>query len=88
MKYEYVDTKEIKIDSRGSLDIQSSFGDFSESAPISLIENSNIQVNSSFIINGNEIMFNVAGYDKSQTLVIDPWINNPAFATKNENLMM
>jgi gliding motility-associated-like protein len=65
--------------SSGDIKIESELGGFIEHAPgkVYYAENDE-QTTSSFILNNNEIGFNAREYDKTKTLVIDPWTTNPA----------
>ncbi len=60
------------------------FGDIIDQAPVTFYDNdhSNI-VNSSFELDGNIASFKLGTYDKSKTLIIDPWTINPAFPQLN-----
>ena len=63
----------------GDLHVKTLFGDIIEHAPLSFYSNDRSSViASSFIRNGNEISFSLENYDKSKTLVIDPWVQTPA----------
>lgn len=65
--------KTLELDSSGALIVSSKFGSILEAAPYSFLLNKNI-VESSYKLSENVLSFNVAGYDKTKTLVIDPYI--------------
>jgi hypothetical protein len=88
IKYEFIvhpnaDYKQIKlvvtgasttsIDNNGSLIITTPFGEIKENSPITFIQDKT-PVESAFNIDNNVLSFNVAEYNKSQKLIIDPTI--------------
>ncbi len=79
VKLLYKDANNSIINSSGNIELQSSFGDFTDHKPTKVFyKESNENVSASFQKSGNEISF-LCIYDKSKTLVIDPWTVNPLF---------
>ena len=66
----------------GKIDIPTEFGSIIDHAPLTFYQgdNSNI-IPSSFKQEQNTIRFSVGNYDNTQTLIIDPWTQTPAFNT-------
>lgn len=66
----------------GEVHVPTSFGDMVDHSPLSFIAgDTSSVVRSSFVQSGNHISFEVGSYDSTKTLVIDPWVQTPAFAT-------
>ncbi|HXB41664.1 MAG TPA: PKD domain-containing protein [Bacteroidia bacterium] len=72
---------DLKQDANGNIVIKSLFGNFTDHAPVANLEKENTIVNCSFNLLLNTVKFNVGKYDKSKTLVIDPWTTSPGFVT-------
>jgi hypothetical protein len=66
----------------GKIDIPTEFGSIIDHAPLTFYQGdkSNI-IPSSFKQEQNTIRFSVGNYDNTQTLIIDPWTQTPAFNT-------
>ena len=72
----------VSLNSDGEIHIDTKFGDIVDHAPLSFYQqNTSSIVSSNFIKNGNTVSFQLANYDNTKTLVIDPWTQTPAFAT-------
>ncbi|HXB13769.1 MAG TPA: hypothetical protein VNZ45_17400, partial [Bacteroidia bacterium] len=84
VKLIYSNAKEIKQDIKGDIVIQSAFGEFIDHVPgrSYCMEDGN-NTKSFFVLRGNEVSFNAGNYDHSKTLIIDPWVMNPAFTGYN-----
>ncbi len=80
MKYSYA--KKIKIND-GNVEIESSFGDFIDHAPVTFYTDDHQPINSHFELNGNVVSFTTDNYDNTKTVTIDPWTTNPAFVGWN-----
>lgn len=84
VKMKYKNAKSITPDRRGNIIIKSEFGDFIDHAPLCFYESGSTLVNSAFVIRDNKACFNIiGGYDRSKTLIIDPWVTNPNFTNFN-----
>src|ERR1700757_3901006 len=74
----------VKLNSNGEIHISTKFDDIIEHAPQSFYANNkSATVASKFIKTGKTISFQLEGYDKSKTLVIDPWVQTPTIANSN-----
>jgi gliding motility-associated-like protein len=83
VKMVYGKNEQLSVDASGNLRIATDFGDIVEHAPLTFYENNhNSVIGSKFNLNKNTVSFNLKGYDKNQTIVIDPWIQSPAFNTQ------
>jgi len=75
----YSDNKGIYINTVGEVKIPSDAGEFTEHAPVSFYQDGG-NVSSSYVLKGNEESFKINGaYNKTRTLIIDPWTTNPNF---------
>ncbi|MBI2269050.1 MAG: SprB repeat-containing protein [Bacteroidetes bacterium] len=84
IKMKYKNAKSITPDRLGNIIIKSDFGNFTDHTPFSFYESDRSVVNSSFNVNGDEVGFTLNGnYDRSKTLIIDPWLTNPNFSIFN-----
>jgi len=73
-----------KIDAKGNLIWTSDLGEITEHSPKAYYRGEpNNTVPVSFKVTGNVETFYVPFYDKTKTLVIDPWVGNPGFSTYN-----
>ncbi len=78
MKYKFAEN--IKADKEGNIIIKTVFGNFVDHAPHTYYESDKLEINSVFVLNGNEVSFHIDdNYDKSKTVIIDPWIMDPIF---------
>ncbi len=75
-------SKDISLLPDGTIHTPTIYGDVIDHKPLTFYEGhtSNV-VDSKYIVNGNIISFEVASYDNTKTLVIDPWTVAPVFAT-------
>jgi len=79
VKLNYANASSLKLNKEGDAIITSNAGTFTEHAPTNF---SGLDGNTSAFIkvNGNTESFVINGtYDKSKTIVIDPWVTNPLF---------
>jgi gliding motility-associated-like protein len=66
----------------GKLSIATDFGPILDHAPITFYEGDQNQlIDSRFKLQNQTVSFELGNYDKSRTLVIDPWTQTPTFAT-------
>lgn len=62
----------------GDIHFQTEFGDIIDHAPVTFYaDNETSIINSSFLLSGNEVSFQLGSYDKTQTIIIDPWVTVP-----------
>ncbi len=78
IKMKYTGAEKIYLSADGNVEVKSSFGNFTDHAPVSFLNDHSI-VPTSFTKTGNTISFNLQAYDHKQTLIIDPWTTNPFF---------
>ncbi|MGP8217124.1 MAG: T9SS type B sorting domain-containing protein [Bacteroidia bacterium] len=84
VKLSYANANEIKQNGHGDIEIKSSFGQFVDHAPVkTFYKEDNGEIKSSATLRGNEVSFNAGNYNSAKTLVIDPWVSNPAYAGYN-----
>lgn len=66
----------------GRLDIPTYFGSIIDHAPITFYEgDQDAIISSKFVQEQRKISFELGEYNKSKTIIIDPWTQTPAFAT-------
>jgi gliding motility-associated-like protein len=75
-------SKDITLGMDGKIRTASKFGEIIDHAPVTFYdgETSSI-INSSYVVDGRDITFNVANHDATKTLIIDPWTQSPSFPT-------
>lgn len=84
IKMNYSGAKAISINEAGQLVISTENGDIVEYAPASFYTADQQKlVASKFVINGNTVSFQLADYDHSKSLTIDPWVFTPTLANSN-----
>ena len=83
VKMKYSGSKNISADAKGNIQIKTSFGDIIDHAPVSFYADSKSSVASSFKLDKGTVSFALGNYDKSKTLIVDPWTMVPTFATYN-----
>lgn len=82
VKMKYSDA--IHVNDKGELCIKTKFGDIIEHAPLTFLQgNESSIIPSKFIKNGKTISFLVGDYDKTKTLVVDPWVQTPTLSNSN-----
>jgi hypothetical protein len=84
VKIKYTGVTNCSIRKNGSVIWTSDLGEITDHAPIAYYqgEEGNL-IPVSYKINGDEETFSVPAYDKTKTLIIDPWTTSPAFTTLN-----
>ncbi len=71
--------RQVRLES-GKIKIETLFGDIIDHEPFTFYEHNTEEIiESSFLLKGNAIMFQLAAYDKNKTVVIDPWTQTPQF---------
>ncbi|MFL5754113.1 MAG: beta strand repeat-containing protein, partial [Bacteroidia bacterium] len=74
----------VKLLDNGDLHIHTKFGDIIDHAPISFYAKDKSEVIAShFVKDGKTISFQLANYDHTKTLVVDPWTQTPTFTASN-----
>jgi len=87
IKMKYSGTEDLLIDRKGHLHLKTSIGDITDHAPVSFYEKDHSSiVASSFINNNGVVSFKLGTYDKSKTLVIDPWTTGITMTSTNKAL--
>ena len=83
VKLRYTGVKSYKMNEKGDVVWQSDIKEITDHAPVTYYENEPTNtIASSYKVNGKEESFSIDGdYDKSKTLVIDPWSTDPVFTT-------
>lgn len=71
------------LDADKKLKISTGFGDITEHAPVSFYEhNTALKIPSAFQVTNNEVGFQLATYDPTKTVIVDPWVQSPNFNTQ------
>lgn len=84
VKMKYSGANKISFDKAGNIHISNGFGDIIDHAPLTYYsDNDGKKIASSFVLNGNEISFDLGSYNTSKGIVIDPWTTNPNFTLFN-----
>lgn len=84
IKMKYEDTDRIKLDAEGNARFSTMFGDIVDHAPLTFYaDDKNSIIASAFSEIGNEVSFSLGKYNKSKTVVIDPWSQTPNFPATN-----
>ncbi len=78
IKMQYPLSEKVKI-SGGNVTIKSLFGDFTDHAPVATQGTNAIDCSFKPEKN-NAVGFSISSYDKTQSLIIDPWTTTPIFA--------
>ncbi|MFN7014255.1 MAG: hypothetical protein ACK4ON_08310, partial [Bacteroidia bacterium] len=75
-------SKSFQLNQNGTISTQTALGEIKDHAPLTFYaDNKNNVIPSKYKVNGNNISFDVASYDHSKTIIIDPWTQTPNFAT-------
>jgi gliding motility-associated-like protein len=75
-------SKPFQLNYDGTIRTQTALGEIIDHAPYTFYaDNKNDVIPSKYKINGNIISFELANYDASKTIIIDPWTQTPNFAT-------
>ena len=69
------------LNSKGQIEFNTSLAQLIEHAPYTFDKNTNMEISSKYRLKDNQLSFDLARYDKSHTIVIDPWVNSPTFTT-------
>jgi gliding motility-associated-like protein len=72
----------VSLNSDGEIRVSTKFGDIIDHAPLTFYgQNSTSVIASSFLKSGKTVSFQLANYDNTKTVVIDPWTQTPAFTS-------
>ncbi len=84
LKIRYKNSSGLNMDAHGNCIINGELGAFTDHAPTGFYKEDNNSVNISYKTAGATESFAAdPSYDKTKTLVIDPWTTNPLFSTLN-----
>ncbi len=72
----YTGAGKIFIDKTGSVCYTTKAGNITDSAPETFYEEGNAPIVSNFELKKNVVTFNLSHYDKTKTVIIDPWMNS------------
>lgn len=78
----YSDIKKLFVSRDKVLHIATQVGDVTEQQPVSYYAESRLKIESKFKIKGNEVTFALGNYDRTQQIVIDPWVQTPTYNTQ------
>lgn len=77
VKFRFKGSKNIYQNKQGDIHIVTSLGDIVDHAPYTFYENSKTIISSSFKLEGNITSFELDNYDRTKTIIIDPWLIVP-----------
>ncbi|MDW8273314.1 MAG: hypothetical protein RMJ53_03680, partial [Chitinophagales bacterium] len=82
VRQRYVYPKKISLSRDGKIIIKTKVGDMVEHAPVTFYaSNGNVHIPSSFKLSDNVVTFQLGHHNPQKTIVIDPWVNTPAYNT-------
>ncbi len=82
VKLEYSNAGGLKIDKEGNVVFNSKVGEITDHAPVSYYSSGSGSIDVSYKVSGNTESFSInENYDKSKTLVIDPWSTDPLYSS-------
>ncbi len=76
VKLKYSGTPTIFLDEESNVIIKTPLGNIIDHAPFSLSEKNGLTIKTKFVLKNNVLSFQVDEYDRSQSLLIDPWISS------------
>lgn len=84
IKGKWKGVEDLRLHTNGNLLIETENGNFRDVSPETYYEGDpGAKIASAFQVDGKTFWFNIAKADPSKTIIIDPWISNPAFAGAN-----
>lgn len=83
VKMKYADGEKLTFTNAGEIFIDTKFGDMVDHAPQTFYADNNVAISSRFIRNGNTVSFELENYDNTKTVIVDPWVQTPAFGNSN-----
>ncbi|HTA28092.1 MAG TPA: SprB repeat-containing protein, partial [Bacteroidia bacterium] len=82
VKLNYANGNKLKINGGGDVTFKSGVGEFTDHAPVSNYSGGSGNINVSYKVDGSTESFSInENYDKSKTVVIDPWTTDPLFSS-------
>ncbi|MBI4930211.1 MAG: hypothetical protein HY841_05575 [Bacteroidetes bacterium] len=76
IKLKYSGAQSVSFDNENNIVIKTSLGNIIDHAPISFQDKNGEKIKSKFILKNNILSFQIDEYDKSKTLIIDPWVSS------------
>ncbi len=84
LKMSYPENTNVVLSTGGKLIIPTMVGEITEHEPHTFYAaNSSNIISSNFLKTGNTISFQLGNYDRTQTIVVDPWVQTPALNNTN-----
>ena len=84
IKMKYSDVSKVFSDEKGNVHLPTKFGDIIDHAPSTYYANhQELAITSRFIKTGKTVSFDLGNYDKTKTVVIDPWTVTPSLPSLN-----
>ena len=81
IKMKYENNRNLNL-VKGNLKIKTIFGNMVDHAPVTFYGNDSLsQISSRFVKTGNTISFDLASYDSTRKVIIDPWVVNPNYVS-------
>ncbi|MDP2366574.1 MAG: SBBP repeat-containing protein, partial [Ignavibacteria bacterium] len=71
--FEYIGAKKVLLNNEGTLEVTCPLGKISDNKPVAFLSNGNT-IEAEFVIFKNTVKFQIADYDRSNTLTIDPQV--------------
>ncbi len=84
IKMEYSGMSAISVDGKNNIHLKTIFGDIVDHAPRTFYSAGNSEVDSKFSLNQKIISIDLAAYNHSRELIIDPWTVNPPMGNSNK----
>ena len=85
IKMKYTGVSRVTIDEKGEVHLPTKFGDIIDHAPFTYYTGTDKEftISSRFLKSGKTVSFDLGNYDKTQTVIIDPWTVAPALPSLN-----
>ena len=82
IKMQYSDVSNIHFDGKQNLHFPTELGDIIEHAPVSTYQGAgNSFIPTHAVLTGKTVSFSLGNYNRSETVIIDPWVQTPSFNT-------
>lgn len=88
VKMEYTGADKLRTDNNENIHVVTPLGDIIDHAPMTLYEEGKSVISSSFSIHNNVVSFHLSDYDKSKTIIIDPWTVGVTLTSNNKALQV